>query len=85
MYEATKTRQLRSKDFEGRFLKGVVLDIGAGEDLICTWAVCFDKADGDTNDASLYFSSELFDAVHSSHTLEHMLIQHVHLPPGGVL
>jgi SAM-dependent methyltransferase len=73
MYEASKTRLIRSIDFSQRYLMGSVLDIGAGEDLICPWAVRFDKEDGDANDMSQYFESETFDTVHSSHTLEHMI------------
>lgn len=72
MYESTKTKQVRQKDFDLKFLNGAVLDIGAGDDLVCPWAVCFDKTDGDANDMSTFFIPESFDTVHSSHALEHM-------------
>lgn len=72
MDEASKTNQLRSKDFFESYLSGSVLDIGAGVDLVCPGATGFDLEDGDANRVDEYFSHESFDTVHSSHSLEHM-------------
>lgn len=72
MNEASKTNQIRPPDFSARYLSGRVLDIGAGKDLVCTWAQGFDVEDGDANHLDRYFPAESFDTVHSSHSLEHM-------------
>lgn len=72
MREASKTNLIREKSFAQTYLKGAVLDIGAGSDLVCPWAQSFDVEDGDANYLSRYFNEESFDAVHSSHSLEHM-------------
>jgi SAM-dependent methyltransferase len=71
--EASKTNQHRGKDFAQLYLQGSVLDVGAGGDLVCEWARGFDMEDGDANVVHQYFPAEAFDAVHSSHCLEHML------------
>jgi len=71
--EASKTNQHRGKDFAQLYLRGDVLDVGAGGDLVCEWARGFDREDGDANVVHQYFPAESFDAVHSSHCLEHML------------
>src|SRR4051794_2701011 len=73
MHEASKTNVLRSRDFPEKFLRGRVLDIGAGSDLVCSWAECFDKGNGDANTIDKYFEPNTFDCVHSSHCLEHMI------------
>ncbi len=70
--EASKTNQHRGPDFAQTFLQGRVLDVGAGGDLVCPWAQGFDMEDGDANVVHHYFEAESFDAVHSSHCLEHM-------------
>jgi SAM-dependent methyltransferase len=71
--EASKTNQFRGKDFAQRYLQGKVLDVGAGGDLVCPWAQGFDMEHGDANVIDRYFEPQSFDAVHSSHCLEHML------------
>lgn len=73
MKEAFKTNKIRSKDFFERYLSGKVLDIGAGDDLVCPSAERFDVEDGDANNITLYKSNESYDAIHSSHCLEHMI------------
>jgi len=72
MREASKTNLIRDPSFSVKYLQGAVLDIGAGMDLVCQWARGFDVEDGDANNIVNYFRSELFDTVHSSHSLEHM-------------
>lgn len=72
MREASKTNQFRPPDFSDRYLQGRVLDIGAGGDKVCEWALDFDRAQGDANRIEDYFPPASFDTVHSSHCLEHM-------------
>jgi SAM-dependent methyltransferase len=72
MDEASKTRKVRGPDFEKRFLSGRVIDIGAGTDPVCPWVEIFDVADGDANFITRYKTPESYDAVHSSHCLEHL-------------
>lgn len=71
--EASKTNRVRGADFAGLYLRGKVLDVGAGGDLVCAWAQGFDREHGDANVVDRYFPPGSFDAVHSSHCLEHML------------
>lgn len=72
MNESSKTQRVRPPDFAAKFLKGRVIDIGAGDDLVCPWAEGFDVGDGDANVIARYRTVEGYDAVHSSHCLEHM-------------
>jgi SAM-dependent methyltransferase len=72
MDEASKTRKLRGPDFEAKYLRGRVIDIGAGADPVCSWAESFDLADGDANFITRYRAPESYDTVHSSHCLEHL-------------
>ena len=72
MDEASKTRALYP-DLFSTYLKGRVLDIGAGLDPITKNAVVFDKAQGDAQEADIHFPSASFDTVFSSHCLEHMI------------
>jgi SAM-dependent methyltransferase len=72
MREASKTNKFRPDDFFDKYLSGVVLDIGAGNDLVCPHAQGFDLEHGDAHQINHYFLPESFDAVHSSHSLEHM-------------
>ena len=59
--------------FQQRYLKGDVLDIGCGQDIVCSWARPFDLAHGDAQHISKFLAPQSFDTVHSSHCLEHML------------
>lgn len=72
MNEANKTKKIRSHDFYRKYLFGKVIDIGAGGDLVVEGAESFDVEDGDANLISNFREVESYDAVHSSHCLEHM-------------
>jgi SAM-dependent methyltransferase len=72
MDEARKTNALRGKEFIRKYLNGRVIDIGAGKDLVCGNAERFDMDDGDANVISRFRPVNHYDAVHSSHCLEHM-------------
>lgn len=72
MKESSKTINLRGSDLVRKFLNGRVIDIGAGNDLICPWAEGFDLAEGDANYITKYKPVGAYDAVCSSHCLEHM-------------
>lgn len=72
MNEAKKTNAFRGPDFVSQFMTGRVIDIGAGADLVCGWAERFDIEDGDANVITQYRQTGAYDAVHSSHCLEHM-------------
>ena len=72
MDEALKTNRIRNKDFFTKYLSGRVIDIGAGQDLVIPTAERFDIEDGDANYITQYRKTESYDAVHSSHCLEHM-------------
>ena len=72
MDEARKTNALRGADFMRTYLAGRVIDIGAGKDLVCANAEGFDVGDGDANVISRFRPVGAYDAVHSSHCLEHM-------------
>jgi 2-polyprenyl-3-methyl-5-hydroxy-6-metoxy-1,4-benzoquinol methylase len=72
MNESSKTNAIRGSHFAKQYLNGNVLDIGAGNDPVCSHAVVFDQQHGDANRIDEYFEAEIFDTVHSSHCLEHM-------------
>ena len=72
MNESSKTNAIRGSHFAKQYLSGTVLDIGAGNDPVCSHAVIFDQQHGDANRINAYFEAESFDTVHSSHCLEHM-------------
>jgi SAM-dependent methyltransferase len=72
MDEAKKTNRIRDAAFFETYLQGKVIDIGAGKDLVCPWAERFDIEDGDANRITQYRTPASYDAVHSSHCLEHM-------------
>jgi SAM-dependent methyltransferase len=72
MNEATKANAVRGPGFVAKYLQGRLIDIGAGRDLVCPWAERFDIEDGDANLITRYRQPGAYDAVHSSHCLEHM-------------
>ena len=72
MKESSKTKNLRGSELIEKFLQGRVIDIGAGNDLICPWAEGFDLSQGDANYITKYRPVGAYDAVCSSHCLEHM-------------
>lgn len=72
MDEASKTVGKYS-DLLKPYLKGQILDIGAGFDPITKNAVVFDKAQGDAQEIQKFFPKNSFDTVFSSHCLEHMV------------
>jgi SAM-dependent methyltransferase len=72
MNEAAKTEKIRGPEFLDKYFSGKVLDIGCGNDLVVPNAVPFDKEQGDAQEILDYLSSNTFDCVHSSHSLEHM-------------
>lgn len=72
MNESSKTGNIRPPDFATNYLRGRIIDIGAGDDLVCPWAEGFDVGDGDANVITRFRAVEGYDAVHSSHCLEHM-------------
>ncbi len=71
-HEATKTRAIRGADFEKRYLQGRLIDIGCGEDLVADHAEAFDLAHGDAQVIGRLRERGAYDAVCSSHCLEHM-------------
>lgn len=72
MDETSKTRAVRDSFFEETYLQGVGIDIGCGNDLVCSNAEPFDLEHGDAQNISKFKKSNSFDFVHSSHCLEHM-------------
>lgn len=72
MDEASKTLSLYP-NLLLPYLKGRILDIGAGVDPITKDAEIFDKEQGDAQELHLYFPPQSFDTVFSSHCLEHMV------------
>jgi 2-polyprenyl-3-methyl-5-hydroxy-6-metoxy-1,4-benzoquinol methylase len=72
MNEASKTQRVRGPDFVEKFLKGRVIDIGCGADLVVPWAEPFDRPHGDASKVSTVRPHASYDCVHSSHCLEHM-------------
>jgi SAM-dependent methyltransferase len=72
MREASKTRRVRNGEFYERFLRGRVLDIGCGDDLVVPQAEPFDRPQGDANRITEFLPPGImYDCVHSSHCLEH--------------
>jgi SAM-dependent methyltransferase len=70
--EASKTRAIRGADFAERYLRGRVIDIGCGEDLVVPHAEPFDLKDGDAQEIGGLREHGAYDAVCSFHCLEHM-------------
>jgi SAM-dependent methyltransferase len=71
--EVAKTNAVRPADFATRYLGGRVIDIGCGDYLVCPGAEPFDLAQGDANHITRFRPAASYDAVHSSHCLEHMV------------
>ncbi len=71
-YESSKTRAVRGSGFEAHYLQGRVIDIGCGPDPVVPHAEPFDLADGDAQEIATLRPLESYDAVVSSHCLEHM-------------
>lgn len=72
MDETAKTNRVRAADFSTKYLKGKVLDIGCGSDIVCPGAQPFDKEHGDAQRIADFLPAESYDTVYSSHCLEHM-------------
>jgi len=72
MKESSKTKEVRSQEFVNTYLKGSVIDIGAGTDPVTQNAEVFDWNQGDAQHILKYRNKESYDCVHSSHCLEHM-------------
>jgi len=70
--EASKTRAVRGKEFDETYLQGRVIDIGCGPDLIVAHAEPFDLAHGNAQEIAKLRPNFAYDAVCSSHCLEHM-------------
>jgi SAM-dependent methyltransferase len=80
MDEAKKTNEIRGLNFFETYIKGRVIDIGAGSDLVSPDAERFDLEEGDANNITDYREIDFYDTVHSSHCLEHM-----HKPQEAIL
>jgi Methyltransferase domain len=70
--EATKTRAVRGSDFAQKYLQGRVIDIGCGGDLVVPHAEPFDLQHGNAQYIGALRERGAYDAVCSSHCLEHM-------------
>lgn len=70
--EASKTRLVRGADFADTYLRGRVIDIGCGPDLVVPHAEPFDLSDGDAQEIASLRQNAAYDAVCSFHCLEHM-------------
>src|SRR5258708_1748845 len=70
--EASKTRALRPRDFAEIYLNGRVIDIGCGPDLVVPHAEPFDLEHGNAEEIAGIREMGAYDAVCSSHCLEHM-------------
>jgi SAM-dependent methyltransferase len=92
MRESTKSRRVRGAEFYKRYFTGRTIDIGCGDDPVTPDAEPFDVQHGDANRILEYRPPESYDAVYSSHCLEHMRDVRAALAgwwalvkPGGVL
>lgn len=91
MDEATKTKKTYP-ELIAKYIQGDIIDIGAGLDPIDFKATIFDLANGNAQFISQYYGADSYDAVFSSHCLEHMVNPFEALQewikilkPGGVL
>ena len=67
--ESSKTRRLRGAGFEEKYLRGRVIDIGCGPDLVVPHAEPFDVEHGDAQLIATLRPNGAYDAVCSSHCL----------------
>lgn len=72
MRESKKSNPYRSPEFFRKYLSGRVIDIGCGDDPVTASAERFDVAEGDANEVLKFRPAQSYDAVYSSHCLEHM-------------
>ena len=72
MRESKKSNAYRPPEFFAKYLTGRVIDIGCGDDPVTASAERFDIADGDANEVLKFRPAQSYDAVYSSHCLEHM-------------
>jgi hypothetical protein len=72
MNETYKTNNIRPSYFAELYLKGKVIDIGAGNDPVCQSAEIFEIENGDANSITKYRNLYSYNTVYSSHCLEHM-------------
>ncbi len=70
--EASKTNLIRGPQFIEKYFSGRVIDIGCGVDRVTDLAEPFDLEHGDAGNILEYRTVDSYDAVHSSHCLEHM-------------
>ncbi len=83
MKEASKTNRIRPADFAATYLKGRVLDIGAGDDLVCPWAQGFDVEDGDANHLDRHFTAAASTRWTAAIALSQIKNQCMRLKVGG--
>lgn len=72
MRETSKTLKYSTDLSWDEWLKGRILDIGAGSDPIREECDVFDIQHGDANRITQFLDSKSYDTVYSSHCLEHM-------------
>lgn len=72
MRESKKSNPYRPPEFFRKYLSGRIIDIGCGDDPVTASAERFDVADGDANEVLKFRPAQSYDAVYSSHCLEHM-------------
>ena len=70
--EASKTKEKKWNNDWNAWIKGQVLDIGAGNDPIIIGCDIFDLAQGNAQYLSNYYEANSYDSLFSSHCLEHM-------------
>ncbi len=70
--ESAKTRAVRGDAFYTNYLSGKIIDIGCGSDPVTANAEPFDLEHGDAQIIASLRPGQAYDAVHSSHCLEHM-------------
>lgn len=71
MSESKKIKSLNNSNYLSKYLKGKVIDIGAGKDPILNNADIFDIEHGDANHILDYVKKK-YDTVYSSNLIEHL-------------